>query len=199
MYILIKRFYLTILQYFFKFDNWHSKVYLENSKYMYEVAKICNNQNFDTSIELGCGLGELLSVLNTKNKIGVDIDSNVIKAAYFLRHNKIDFFCIDILDQNAYNNKLNIALNQVSTKNNLLIMINWIHSIEFTTISRMISFFEDKIKIQYLLVDLIIDKTGKYKYNHSIDDFINLGYTVIENKFSEDQIRKILLLRKIKY
>ena len=60
--------------------KWHLNATYYVREYKGKVINICNFFKSDVEyvIEIGCGLGELISRVNINNKIGIDIDKNVL-------------------------------------------------------------------------------------------------------------------------
>lgn len=61
-------------------NPWHLSPY-EWRKYVQECAKYINCHNCKTVVDIGCGLGGLLQHIDADNKIGLDIQEEVIHAA----------------------------------------------------------------------------------------------------------------------
>lgn len=72
------------LQRIFNFHPWHIST-LSSRQYCLDIIKHVNSEISDNElvVEMGCGLGETLSKINSKNKIGLDTSVEVIKAAKF--------------------------------------------------------------------------------------------------------------------
>lgn len=78
---LIKREKYKKLQKQYQFDEWHISPY-ELRKYIQSVKKYIEDKQADVVVDIGCGLGELLSCLtNVRIKIGYDESREVILAA----------------------------------------------------------------------------------------------------------------------
>lgn len=68
----------------FKFGEWHL-IPLSEKKYAQDIIRILN-ENYDivSVVEIGCGLGDILSNLKGKKCVGIDTSKEVIYAAKIL-------------------------------------------------------------------------------------------------------------------
>lgn len=166
----------TILQKVYLFDDWHLEP-INCKPYAREVIsrteRYLREKEIQCVVEIGCGLGEIIGNIkvdpNKKcQKIGIDIDSNVIRAAKLL-HPSITF--------------LSGSFDQCKNKQRCcLIMVNFIHMIP-----------EEKLKeeVKHLLltnrIDLVIFDTFSRNEN---TEYVNnhRGETLFDEKFR--RIRK---------
>lgn len=82
---LFHRIYLTIIRLKFKFDPWHVSGNISCRTYKREVLSLVKSLGFiNSAVEIGCGLGDLISNIDAPKRVGIDIDKNVINAAAFL-------------------------------------------------------------------------------------------------------------------
>ncbi|HET8685245.1 MAG TPA: class I SAM-dependent methyltransferase, partial [Methanosarcina sp.] len=81
----------TVLYSIHSFDRWHIRAVYQFRPYKSQVVEIANSTQPDTAIEIGCGLGDILSRIHAKNKLGIDIDSGAIRSAKFLHRQNIIF------------------------------------------------------------------------------------------------------------
>lgn len=153
-----------LLKIFFRFDSWH--VYASiRPKYVKVVWDIANGlKPRNKVVEIGCGLGNLLEGLKYKSRIGIDIDQRVISAArfiHYLRRSQIIF-------------KSSYFEDECRTKDaNLVIMINWIHSIPADELRKKIEYIIKNILMEngYLLCEGV----STYKHYHSKSFFEKFG------------------------
>ena len=82
---------LKKLQKSFNFSNWHFEACFECRPYKKQILNIANQIAPETIVDIGCGLGEILSKTKAKFKYGIDPDFSVIKAAEYL-HPNIKFY-----------------------------------------------------------------------------------------------------------
>ena len=111
----------------FKFNSWHIKSNYFLRPYKREVVNMINSFEFDNAIEIGCGLCEIISRTNCKQKIAIDLDQNIIKACKFIFKDKINLIQGSIFDDDLRIRNLGYEI----YSRNLLICINWPHEYEF--------------------------------------------------------------------
>lgn len=163
------------LQRMYLFDDWHLDP-INFKPYAAEIVlateKYVNRKEICSVVEIGCGLGDIISnikmVSNKKcQKIGIDMDGNVLGAAKFL-HPSITF------QRGTFDSCVN-------RDGVCLIMVNFIH---------MIPKEELKEKIECLLlsnrVDLIVfdtfsrNKNTEYLYSHCGEELFDGKYRCIK-------------------
>ena len=114
-----------MLYVFYKFDKWHivSNFYLRP----YKVVVLDSIKSLQTNcvVEVGCGLGEIISRIPSDMKIGIDSDSKAIAAASFLYGGRCKFM------EGSFNDLTKILLKMKIKKVDMLIMVNWPHLIPF--------------------------------------------------------------------
>ncbi len=81
---LIKSLYYRLLGVFFKFDSWHARTPYECRTYKKIVVDLVNGLSKKSVVEIGCGLGEVISRVHAERKYAYDKDQSVINAASFL-------------------------------------------------------------------------------------------------------------------
>lgn len=72
------------------FEEWHFSPY-EWREYLQKTAAYINLHDAEKVIDIGCGLGGLLSHINAASKIGLDIHEEVIMAARALNNESITY------------------------------------------------------------------------------------------------------------
>jgi len=190
---LIFGFILIIRNYFlckiFKFNAWHinSNYYLRPYKKV--AVEMANSLKFNSVIDLGCGLCDILSRIRCNRKIGVDIDNNIIKACKFI-FNKIRFINASIFEDY---DKLNLN-NIYFPKDNLLICLNWLHGYSWEKIQEVLKNMFISNNVDYLIIDIInFDPKNQYQFHHTEDDLLKIGNILIKQKI-EDSNRTLYLL-----
>ena len=152
--------------------SWHLNATFYSRKYKSKVLRIYNffDNEIDNVIEIGCGSGELINRLRNSNKLGIDIDKNVLKLCRRI-HPKLDTVCLDIIsDFQSIEKHINKFNNQ---KQIFIIMVNWLHNYSNDEakllIKKLLSFKKEII----LLVDIYersqfsIKSDNKVKHNFS--------------------------------
>ena len=159
---LLRRFFRFLLYLFFRFDKWHLNTLYEK-KYAEDINRYLNskpNANKNTTIEIGCGLGDIIRNLNCIHKTGYDIDVNVLKAARFL--SRITFKKADF-------KWFKFPESTLDEKVDVIILVNWIHHIEAPTLkSNLEKYFKLNLnKEGCIILDTVQDK--EYRFNHNIN------------------------------
>ena len=109
-----------LLRLYFGFDKWH--VYAQTKpSYVDIVHSFANTlQKKDVVLEVGCGLGNLITGCNFSSRIAIDNSSEVIKAAKFLNyfHSKKVMFLHGSFEEALRFENIDC-----------LILVNWIHNL----------------------------------------------------------------------
>ena len=94
--VIFSRIYLRFLSIDLKVPKWHLNATYYVREYKSKVIEICNyfNNEINYIIEVGCGTGELINRVNINNKLGIDIDHDVITLCNRL-HPKLNTLCLD--------------------------------------------------------------------------------------------------------
>ena len=190
--------FTTIRNYFlhkiYKFDSWHivSNFYLRPYKKI--TCQIINQKEFTNVIEFGCGLGDILSRVNCINRIGIDIDENVIKACKIINNKKIKF-----IKGTFFDNKFPSFFKFDREKNNLMICINWPHGYNWQSLETQIKKISCTNNINYMIIDLITnDPDNTYSNKHKIEDLYHLGDVIISKKVNGSN-RSLNLIKLSKF
>ncbi len=148
----IDRVYLGALARIYKFNPWHVEAPTSARGYRNTVAELVNQLSPTTVVEVGCGLGYVLSLIDATQRFGYDVDEGVIKAARFIHGKKISFVHGD--------------LSAVSLpKIDVLVLINWIHELSPAELERLMAPLFSRTR--YLLLDAIdADGPSGYRYKH---------------------------------
>jgi SAM-dependent methyltransferase len=156
--IFIEGLWLTILRRVFKFHPWHVEAPASARPYRQTVAELVNGLDPRSVVEVGCGLGFVLRLIDAPYRFGYDLDEGAIRAAKFLHGREISFVCGDLT-----------AVSQPHI--DVLILVNWIHEISPEELMRLI---EPLLSCtDYLVLDAIDpDESSGYRFKH---DFAFLG------------------------
>lgn len=154
----IERLWLNSLSRIFMFHPWHAEAPLSARSYRQTVAELVNGVHPRTVVEVGCGLGYVLKLVDAPYRFGYDVDEGAVKAARFLHGRKISFVWGDLT-----------AVSQPHI--DVLILVNWIHEISPEELMRLI---EPLLSCtDYLVLDAIDpDESSGYRFKH---DFAVLG------------------------
>jgi SAM-dependent methyltransferase len=181
---LSKIIYFNFLKQIFRFDKWHSSTPFELRIYKKILVNYINkNIKPQTCVELGCGLGEIISKIKAKCRYGIDISPNVIKAARFL-NKKVEFL--------TGNFDTVLTLPQ---EIDILIMVNFLHGYKPDEIKQYINKLIKKKQIKYLLMDQLTIITAS-QYQHDFKRILK-GIYEVEDEFSDagENVRNFVLLK----
>lgn len=185
-----KRLY-KVLQKIFKFDKWHISSIKERDYAMY-LVKYINDNLYDLAyskkiIEVGCGLGDIISSVKIKNteKIGYDLSAKVIRIAKIIHPN-----C-----------KFNVgSFNEINNeKIAVLIAVNFLHGFDEHTIEEWFNYVIQNNDINMIVVDKV--QTPPYEYSHDYEVLFNkMGYRLFHKSHGffawEWSRRHILIFKK---
>jgi len=186
--ILLRNYILYLV---FRFDKWHIQSNFYLRPYKKVVVKIVNIIKADCVIELGCGLSDILCRVNSKRKIGIDIDINVINACRFIHRYKNIYYNNSILNlgqpQSDYTSN--------NTYKNLLICINFPHIYDWNTIEADIKNLTNIYQINYLVIDLLkYNVLRKDIYYHTEEMLLTIG-EIIKSEEMKGSNRIIYLVK----
>ena len=74
---------LKIIQVLFKYDAWHNTIYYDRPYAKIVVNHINQRNNTDSVIDIGCGTGDILRRLTSKEKYGADVDEKALNGLQF--------------------------------------------------------------------------------------------------------------------
>jgi hypothetical protein len=143
---------LHALRLLFGFEPWHARSPDSSRPYRKQLARLVNDLAPVCVVEVGCGLGGILSRVKAERRHGYDRDPAVIRAARILHGRSVQFSVG--------------GFEQVSDKGiDVLMAINWMHEFPPEQIERWILPLLPRIR--YLLVDAINPgSVGGYRYFH---------------------------------
>lgn len=169
-----KQKFFAILQKIYAFDEWHLgpinfKPYAREVVLM--IEKYMNKNKIQFIVEVGCGLGDVIGNIKTASnkkcqKIGIDKDGNVIKAAKLL-HPSITFW------QGSFDRCIN--------KDGVcLIMINFIHAIPKEELKEEMKRLLLANRVDLVVIDTFSrNKNTEYLYSHCGEELFDGKYRCI--------------------
>ena len=181
-----KRIQLRYLCWKYNFDKWHATAPYECRPYKWEAVSLSNTITPESVLEVGCGLGDIVSRIEAKEKFGCDLDDNALFIANKLCEDTKFFYSSLEDDTKIFNN--------ISLKNlDLIVLINWPHLMPWKEIKNCVENLKEKINIKYLLIDGILDTHKNYRFHHGRNQMLDLG-KIKEEKKSSDLTRTFYLL-----
>lgn len=189
----IKKFirkYYRLLHKLLNFAQWHVDPWFDRP-YSLKVIKMVNNilendvNMKDAHVaETGCGMGDIISHIKTKNRLGIDIEKSVIRGAR-LAHPFVHF--------------IQGSFDKVPNNTKILMAVGFLFTIEPDELIRSIDpLLKNKNEIEYIIVDKV--PSPPYKFEHDFDKiFGNYGYEAYKKSqgfVAMDARRYILVYRK---
>jgi hypothetical protein len=123
-------------------DPWHIRHNIYCRPYKWKVIEIANSLNPNTVIEIGCGLGEIISRVKTQHRIGIDIDKSCIYLA-----NKLNKGPVYI--EGSFDDVLTLQVKEID----VLIMVGFIHGIPMDTLNFYVNQILDSKICKYIITD----------------------------------------------
>jgi hypothetical protein len=148
---------LSVLRLLFGFDRWHASAPYSCRPYKELVVNLANALQPSVVMEIGCGLGDIVSRVKAVDRFGIDADLQVIRAARFL-HWRRGYWIHDdgIRIQTVIAHERTI---------DCLIMVNWIHNLHPERLSELLLPLLPQTR--YLILDAIdADGPDSYRYKH---------------------------------
>jgi SAM-dependent methyltransferase len=152
-----ERIWLRGLRRVFGFDAWHVSAAYSCRPYKRSVVELVNSLRPVTVVEVGCGLGDILSRVNAAERFGFDIDTAVIRAARFLHPGAARWIRGDT-------SSISLAIPE-ERRIDCLIMVNWIHTLSPQQLAACI--LPLLPRTGYLILDAIDpDGPSSYRFKH---------------------------------
>jgi hypothetical protein len=177
-----------MLYYIFGFDKWHVFNTYENTPYKRESARKVNELHPSVVVEIGCGLGEIISRIRAQTRIGVDTDENVIKAAKLLHRRKPITFL---------NGSFSTIRNRSERTIDVLLMLNWLHNYPESYVAGEIARLLECKTVSYLVVDEILGGLDGYAYHHNFTSAFQKDFRQYQLMDDGEGVRRILILQRI--
>jgi len=143
---------LSLLRLRYPFSPWHSSSPNSTRPYRKQLADLVTGLGPQTVVEVGCGLGGILSRIKAKTRIGYDAEAAAIAAALFLHGRSIEFH-VGSFDE--------VRRSPID----VLIAVNWLHDFAPDQVRNWIEPLVSNVR--YLLVDRIKPNArSDYRYSH---------------------------------
>ena len=179
------RFFLYILRLYFGFDKWHSGSPFYCKPYKKQLVDLINQLKISSALEIGCGLGDIISRINAPLKYAYDNCLKTIQAAKFLYPNSGVTFL-----KGTFNNIK-------KHKSEAVILIGWLHEMEPKILSSNILKIIKLTNCRYLVVDGVRREVKNYGFYLSANFWKQFG-TIEKIITSIDQVRYFYLIKVIK-
>jgi SAM-dependent methyltransferase len=172
---------MRLLRLGFNFDRWHVHA-ADKPNYVRLVTKLGNSVEGTKVLEIGCGLGNLVSTLNFQTRIGIDLSEDVVRAAKFI--NKFQMRKVNYIVGSFGEASL---LDDID----LLILINWIHRLNPSKLENEIrKLMKSPLNNKAYMIS---EGVSHYEYYHDRVFFEKFGDVVREELIDDRQIFLIKL------
>lgn len=174
----------------YRFDPWHMTGTYYARPYKAHAVAMIDSLKPETVVEIGVGLGDIMGRVACTRGVGIDLDPNVIKAAAWLMPRNIHLQSADFAQPGDLVAVLSAeGINDIDA----LVLINWIHMINFTQISASISAIRKAMPVRHIIIDAIKPGIKGYRHHHSEADISTLGEIV--RSVEADEVRTLHLVR----
>jgi hypothetical protein len=180
--------YYRLLQRIFRFDSWHATAPYACRSYKKQTVKLASSLSPSVAVEIGCGLGEIISRLNAKQLYGFDVDVRAVAAARWLFGSKVRFEPGSLFEPRS------VAGAVDGKEVDVIMMVNWLHGMKFDAVERSIGALVQYVHPQHLIVDTIKPGMMPDAIFHSVSDFERLG-NIERTVAGEDGVRDLHLIR----
>ncbi len=194
--IIFSRVFLRFCSIGLKVPKWHLNATFESRAYKSQVIKISNMYKTNYVIEVGCGIGEILSRLNAPYKYGLDINMDTLLLCKRINKN-IKTIQSDIIKNNRQ--ILEIINSIEKDEFILIIMVNWLHEYSENKVKNM---FEKILSINrkiIVIADIYQRKEfSKISHNKIVHKFDNINNKIFYKRINNiDKVRDLVILSNI--
>lgn len=178
-----------ILQKLYRFDRWHIGGNYHSRPYKARVVALAEYDQAQTVVEIGAGLCDIIGRVMARERVGLDLDDKVLKAARHLVPRDVKLACANFLDAPS----VIAALRAQSVQRiDCLILVNWIHMISMDEIEVTLRAITRVIPIRHVLFDAIRPGASGYRFHHNAADFRRLGR--IKETVAGDDVRDLVMV-----
>lgn len=181
------RVWLNVLRRVFRFDAWHANAPYSCRPYKKCIVDLANSLHPLAVVEVGCGLGEILSRIRADRRYGLDLDGQVVRAARFLHPRGVAWIVGTVSDIEGC-----LA---AGTFIDCLIMVNWIHNVSPDDLASALAPLLPRTR--HLILDAVDESAAaSYRVKH---DFAFLAGQAIQIAAVRvaDEPRRFLLYRTV--
>ena len=191
--IIFSRIFLRIYSIDLNVPKWHLNATYEARAYKNKVIKLCNSFQTNNVIEIGCGIGEIISRLKAPLKYGLDVNKETLMLCKRINKN-VKTIQTDIIANN--NDLLEIMLSIDKDQTILLVMVNWLHDYSESKVLKMLNkiFLIDRKII--LIADIYQRKELSRVSNNKIThEFIKIKNNKYYRRLNNiDKVRDIAII-----
>ena len=171
------------------FDPWHVTGNFYARPYKAKVIDLIAIVPHQSVVEIGVGLGDILGRVQAPERLGIDLDAAVLKAARWCVGSDVTLAIADFSKPET----LIAAIKDAGlVKIDMLILVNWIHMIDWDTITATLRAVRAAVPVEHLLMDAIHPGTAGYRFTHRAEDIATLGS--IKTIIKGDDVRDFVLV-----
>ncbi len=171
------------------FDPWHVTGNFYARPYKAKVVDLIATVPHQSVVEIGVGLGDILGRVHAPQRLGIDLDAAVLKAARWCMGSDVSLAVADFSKPET----LIAAIKDAGfAKIDVLILVNWIHMVDMASIDATLSAMRAAVPIDHLLMDAIHPGTPGYRFTHRTDDIATLG--TIKTIVKGDEVRDFVVV-----
>jgi SAM-dependent methyltransferase len=153
----VDRLWLGGLRRVLKFDVWHASAPYSCRPYKRKVVELANALQPEMVVEVGCGLGDILSRVKARERFGFDTDLAVVRAARCLHPVRARWIHGDASSV--------VPCTPQGRRIDCLIMVNWIHNLSPERLAACL--LPLLPRVGHLIVDSIDpDASPSYSFRH---------------------------------
>ena len=141
--------------YTFNIDRWHKQGGLHCSKRNPYIVEIVNSISPESVVDIGCGLGAILSEVNASSLLGIDY-SEIARESHQLKVRNFKHGTFD----------------HISGNYEVLIATNFLHSFDQSIVKNWIESAISRNSVKFLIFDEIHENSEGYKYKHKFDAIV---------------------------
>lgn len=181
---------LSVLQRVYRFDPWHASAPYICREYKSVVADMATAIKPTVAVEIGCGLGGIIAHVRAGSRYGFDRDPTVLLGARFLnKSTKFEtgtFGDADVISKAIPERRIDV-----------LILVNWPHTIKIDDLHSQLSNLQKKIPIENIIIDGLREEFWKNSNAHGEEALNRLG-EIVEVRDGNDDHRRIYRLKPSK-
>ncbi|MFM8700852.1 MAG: hypothetical protein ACKOC1_05560 [Hyphomicrobiales bacterium] len=180
-----------VLRLIYRFDPWHVSGTYFSRPYKAKVVDMINARKPDCVVEIGTGLGNLIGRVSSGKTFGFDRELAVLRAARWLLPRTIVLAPGDFQEPDG----IIATLKQHNVRQiDCLVLVNWIHMVDFDTIERSIERIDHACPIRSILMDSIKAGADGYRFHHSEIEMAKLGRIVQTRE--GDETRTLVMIER---
>jgi hypothetical protein len=158
-----------ILWQIYRFDPWHASAPYACREYKVRAVDLANSTHSRVVLDVGCGLGDVISRVHAEKRWGVDLSAAAIAAARRLSGGQVSFaigsgFAPDEIAKVVSDRPID-----------LLIMTGWAHGMQLEQLVATIRSIQQKLSVRILLIDTVHPGILEDCFALSVEDLTRLG------------------------